>query len=331
MHSTFSLLALLLAPTALVALPTAMPSFEDLLALSPRDLVPSYSSAPKPLQKRIDYFPAFTSPSQGSTWQAGGELTVAWNNTLPPYASNQIHYAAVIYLGYLDDSSPGLNLDVDHPLANVSLYDSPDPIQVTLPADLETRSTYLLVMGSTSNMSPQFTVNAVSAVAASSSTSSTSANPSTTAHASTPHVTSSLTSSSSTTAAPLSTRTTLYLANGDSTVLSSSSTTAATPASSSVSSSSSSSSESAGAVPVPVASSSSSPLPSSASTATSSSSSSASASTSASASAPIPTVATPAVAAASASATKTSGATTSQIGRATTLLLAGVVAAAMAL
>ncbi|GAA5949559.1 hypothetical protein JCM21900_000263 [Sporobolomyces salmonicolor] len=327
MHSTFSLLALLLAPTALVALPTAMPSFEDLLALSPRDLVPSYSSAAKPLQKRIDYFPAFTSPSQGSTWQAGGELTVAWNNTLPPYASNQIHYAAVIYLGYLDDSSPGLNLDVDHPLANVSLYDSSDPIQVTLPADLETRSTYLLVMGSTSNMSPQFTVNAVSAVSASSSTSSTSANPSTTAHASTTHVTSSSSSSSSTTAAPLSTRTTLYLANGDSTVLGSSSTTAATPASSPVSSSSSSSFESAGAFPVPVASPSSSPLPSSASTAASF----ASASTSASASASIPTVATPAVAAASASATKTSGATTSQIGRATTLLLAGVVTAAMAL
>ncbi|GAA5897430.1 hypothetical protein JCM5296_004160 [Sporobolomyces johnsonii] len=329
MHSTLSLLlALLLAPTALVALPTAMPSFDDVLALSPRDLVPSYASAPKPLQKRIDYFPAFTSPTQGSSWQAGGELTVGWNNTLPPYASNQIHYAAVIYLGYLDDSSPGYNLDVDHPLANVSLYNSTDPIQVTLPADLETRSTYLLVMGSTSNMSPLFTVNAVSAAASSSSTSSTSANPSTT------HVAPSSMTSSSTTAVPLSTRTTLYLANGDSTVLgSSSATTTTTPASSAASISSSSTSESAGPVAVPVASPSSSPLPSSASAsaAPSSSSSSTSASTSTSASASTPTVASPAVAAASASATKTSGATTtSQIGG-TTLLLAGVVAAAIAL
>ncbi|GAA6062603.1 hypothetical protein JCM10212_004898 [Sporobolomyces blumeae] len=186
--STLSLLALAL-PAFVSALPTPSPEpfpalapdFDDVLRLSPREVEPAYLlakrledyTAPKPLKNSIAYFPAITSPAEGSEWAAGGSLTVAWNNTKPNYAENQIHKYATLLLGYTDASSPGYHLDIDHPLANVTLYGSEDPIEVTLPADLPTRSSYILVLGSTANTSPLFTINAVGGDASSAGTSST--------------------------------------------------------------------------------------------------------------------------------------------------------------
>ncbi|GAA5930211.1 uncharacterized protein JCM15063_004746 [Sporobolomyces koalae] len=198
MHSTnlctLSLLALA-ASTVSYALPTAVRThpepalaaeFEDILARSPRDLAPAYElverdqdeqyTAPKPLRINIAYFPAIEQPTEGSTWTAGQQLTVGWNNTKPDYAPNQIHNYAQLLLGFRnpDDPSSGLNLDIDRPLANVSLYGTEDPISVQLPADLPTRSTYLLVLGSTANMSPLFMITAIDAEQSESSVASSS-------------------------------------------------------------------------------------------------------------------------------------------------------------
>ncbi|GAA5949005.1 hypothetical protein JCM3765_003981 [Sporobolomyces pararoseus] len=180
--STLAVLSLLSSFTQ--ALPTPSPEFDDILLLSPRELVPAYVdkrdvpdyTAPKGLKQSIAYFPAISSPEEGSVWKAGSSLTVAWNNTVPDYAPNQIHNYATLLLGFRneDDPASGLNLDVDHPLANVSLYGTADPIQVQLPSDLPTRSTYLLVLGSTANMSPLFTIEGTDTESSSSSPSSSS-------------------------------------------------------------------------------------------------------------------------------------------------------------
>ncbi|GAA5887678.1 hypothetical protein JCM16303_003723 [Sporobolomyces ruberrimus] len=168
---TFLALATSLASINALPTPAGSAEFDDLLVLSPRELVPAYVdkrdvpdyTAPKGLKQSIAYFPSIESPSQGSVWTAGGQLTVAWNNTKPNYAPNQIHNYASLLLGFRnpDDPASGLNLDIERPLANVSLYGTEDPISVQLPSDLPTRSTYLLVLGSTANMSPLFTIEAV--------------------------------------------------------------------------------------------------------------------------------------------------------------------------
>ncbi|GAA6019881.1 hypothetical protein JCM11491_004852 [Sporobolomyces phaffii] len=180
--STLSILSLAASFVHGRPTPAASAEFDDVLLLSPRDLVPAYVdkrdvpdyASPRHLRQNIAYFPAIESPEQGSVWTAGQALTVAWNNTKPDYAPNQIHNYASLLLGFRnpDDPSSGLNLDVDHPLANVSLYGSEDPIYVTLPSDLPTRSTYLLVLGSTANMSPLFTINGVDSESSSSVSSS---------------------------------------------------------------------------------------------------------------------------------------------------------------
>jgi hypothetical protein len=82
--STLAILSLLSSFAS--ALPTPSAEFDDILQLSPRDLVPAYVdkrdvpdyTAPKGLKQSIAYFPAIISPEQGSTWKAGSSLTVAW-------------------------------------------------------------------------------------------------------------------------------------------------------------------------------------------------------------------------------------------------------------
>ncbi|GAA5895911.1 uncharacterized protein JCM6883_001655 [Sporobolomyces salmoneus] len=169
--STLALLSLLSSLSSALPTGSAAPEFDEILSLSPRDLVPAYLDkrdvpdypAPKPIKQSIAYFPSIETPSAGSVWSAGSYLTVAWNNTKPDYPPEQIHNFASLLLGFrnADDPASGLNLDIERPLANISLYGSEDPIEVQLPDDLVTRSTYLLVLGSTANMSPLFTIEGI--------------------------------------------------------------------------------------------------------------------------------------------------------------------------
>lgn len=81
--STVALLSLL---ASIQARPTPSAEFDEVLNLSPRDVVPAWVdkrdvpdyTAPKGLKQSIAYFPAIESPEQGSVWRAGSELTVAW-------------------------------------------------------------------------------------------------------------------------------------------------------------------------------------------------------------------------------------------------------------
>lgn len=85
---------------------------------------------------------------------------------------------ARLILGYTSPSSPGLNLDLgtlslcdllvtqqltalaDRPLGlDIALYEGPTRYNFTLPADLPSRSTYILsFQGSSGNISPEFTI-----------------------------------------------------------------------------------------------------------------------------------------------------------------------------
>lgn len=101
--------------------------------------------------------------------------------TTPPYDPAQIPQSARVILGYLSESSPGFHLDLgrqsrnfeldqnewltpvdlnppENPLAEVNLYQAPFTAQVTLPTGIPTRSTYLLILGSSGNTSPLFTI-----------------------------------------------------------------------------------------------------------------------------------------------------------------------------
>jgi len=81
-----SLLFTALSTVSALPTPAADPSFDDILSLSPRELLPAYLEerdvpnypSPKPLRNLIAYFPKITSPSDGSEWSAGAPLTLAW-------------------------------------------------------------------------------------------------------------------------------------------------------------------------------------------------------------------------------------------------------------
>ncbi|GAA5960666.1 hypothetical protein JCM8115_001787 [Rhodotorula mucilaginosa] len=174
----------LLAASVASALPLATPlddptSFADLERRAEFDTIPTGVSL-------IDYFPRFTSPTSSSVFQAGGNIEISWNNTRPDYPDEQLHKSALVILGYLDDADPsgGYHLDFQNPLGNVSFFSGSGSASLPLPANLKTRSTYLLTMGSTRNISPLFTIEATSAASATSAGSSSSSSSSASAAAS---------------------------------------------------------------------------------------------------------------------------------------------------
>ncbi|GAA5987284.1 hypothetical protein JCM10908_001892 [Rhodotorula pacifica] len=170
----------------------------------------------------IDYFPHFTSPTSSSVFQAGGDIEISWNNTKPDYADNQLHKSALVILGYLDDNDPsgGYHLDIQHPLGNVSFYAGPGRVSLPLPANLTTRSTYLLTMGSTRNISPLFTIQGTDPVAASSSSASASTPSSSSSSSSASSDVSSAASSSSSASPQIGSKPlTVYFPDGSVTVL----------------------------------------------------------------------------------------------------------------
>ncbi|GAA6021848.1 hypothetical protein JCM10207_004517 [Rhodosporidiobolus poonsookiae] len=108
----------------------------------------------------IDYQPAITSPSGGEVWIAGNEYTASWNQELPSgIALQNVSQTADLVLGYTVEGETSLHLSWT--LAqDIQLY-APNPASVTftLPSDLETRDSYLLVLlGSTHNQSGKFTI-----------------------------------------------------------------------------------------------------------------------------------------------------------------------------
>ncbi|GAA5898769.1 hypothetical protein JCM6882_003994 [Rhodosporidiobolus microsporus] len=133
----------------------------------------------------IDYQPPFTSPEGGEVWFAGMSYSASWTQQLPSDISvENVSTTADLVMGYKVDGESSLHLSWT--LAeDVPLYaPNPGSVDFTLPADLETKDSYFLVLlGSTHNQSPEFTIVAnpiARMLGGGSSSSSSSAAPTTT-------------------------------------------------------------------------------------------------------------------------------------------------------
>jgi hypothetical protein len=106
--------------------------------------------------------PTITTPNSGTKWRAGGQFTVKWDTTYDDGTGKKVPipstYKGDIKLGYLEGSDYNEHLLWD--LA--SGFDlNKGSQQITLPADLVTRTGYIIVlMGDSGNASPKFTIRA---------------------------------------------------------------------------------------------------------------------------------------------------------------------------
>lgn len=96
-------------------------------------------------------------PTASDNWSAGAPSEVTWDKSCvddPKFKD----YKGSLLLGYEEAGSDSSNLDVEHPLADgFKLADG--YVDFTLPSDLETRSTYFVVLlGDSGNRSDKFTI-----------------------------------------------------------------------------------------------------------------------------------------------------------------------------
>ncbi|KAI8078194.1 uncharacterized protein B0P05DRAFT_542890 [Gilbertella persicaria] len=106
--------------------------------------------------------PKITSPTTGTKWRAGGTFTVKWETTYFDGSSNvpiPDTQNGRIMLGYLENNDP-YNEHLKWTLAtNFPLNSGAQ--QITLPSDLSTRTSYIIVlMGDSGNASNKFTIQA---------------------------------------------------------------------------------------------------------------------------------------------------------------------------
>ncbi|CAO3668782.1 hypothetical protein G6F56_003954 [Rhizopus delemar] len=106
--------------------------------------------------------PTITTPNSSTKWRAGGSFVVKWATTYNDgekdvaIPSTQKGY---IKLGYLE-SDDEYNEHLLWDLASDFNLDS-GAQTITLPSDLETKRTYIIVlMGDSGNASPKFTIQA---------------------------------------------------------------------------------------------------------------------------------------------------------------------------
>ncbi|KAM0786567.1 hypothetical protein ACM66B_002023 [Microbotryomycetes sp. NB124-2] len=158
--SLLALLSTVLTSEARPVLPAALVARGDVRRLADvgePSVLDQDEYALKPVSNLISYFPRITSPVRGQVWQEGQQVEVACG-TAPPYDPSQIPQQANVTLGFLSAVRPGFNLDIAHPLATVQLYEEPYSVTITLPTNITTRDTYLLILGSSGNTSPLFTI-----------------------------------------------------------------------------------------------------------------------------------------------------------------------------
>lgn len=116
-------------------------------------------SDPQQLDKRIVYNPPVLSPSKHTVWHAGRTETVKWEVDQDEIPADAKNYKGTIKLGYLPKNGEG-GLNLHWTLAsNFPITD--ESTDVELPADLETRDDYIIVvMGDSGNRSKKFTIKA---------------------------------------------------------------------------------------------------------------------------------------------------------------------------
>jgi hypothetical protein len=107
--------------------------------------------------------PHITTPNSGTKWRAGGSFIVKWDTTYFD-GTGQVPipdgFKGTIKLGYLEDGDEyNEHLQWGDLATGFALNSGAQ--RITLPADLETKTSYIIVlMGNSGNASPKFTIQA---------------------------------------------------------------------------------------------------------------------------------------------------------------------------
>ncbi|CAO3628177.1 unnamed protein product [Mucor fragilis] len=108
--------------------------------------------------------PKISTPNSGTKWRAGQSYVVKWETTYNDGTGQQVPipdgYKGTIKLGYLENNDPyNEHLKFGDLAKDFALNAGSQTI--TLPADLETKTSYIIVlMGNSGNASPKFTIQA---------------------------------------------------------------------------------------------------------------------------------------------------------------------------
>ncbi|TNY18276.1 hypothetical protein DMC30DRAFT_63977 [Rhodotorula diobovata] len=112
-------------------------------------------------QSKIDYQPSFTSPKGGEVFIAGSETyTASWDQELPSdIPAGNVSKTADLVLGYDKEGSTSLHLNWTL-ASDIALYaPNPSSVDFVIPDDVPSGDSYFLVLlGSTRNQSPRFSV-----------------------------------------------------------------------------------------------------------------------------------------------------------------------------
>ncbi|KAG2224669.1 hypothetical protein INT45_007914, partial [Circinella minor] len=105
----------------------------------------------------IVYNPEIISPNESSKWRAGETYTIQWSPTISGQSIPE-EIKGTIMLGYLEEGSMNENL---HWTLAKDFQLSSGAQSITLPSDLETKTSYIIVvMGNSGNASAKFTIRA---------------------------------------------------------------------------------------------------------------------------------------------------------------------------
>jgi hypothetical protein len=113
--------------------------------------------------------PPITSPTTSTVWHSGETVTVTWDTSNIPPASQLTNPTGMVVLGYIDNPADGEHLMLNPPLAsNFSI--TAGSVSFTVPSVI-TRSDYIVALfGDSGNISPTFTIQGTDASSSASPT-----------------------------------------------------------------------------------------------------------------------------------------------------------------
>ncbi|KAJ4481965.1 hypothetical protein J3R30DRAFT_3455516 [Lentinula aciculospora] len=131
------------------------------------------------LLSRDVYDPPITSPTASTVWQVGQTVTVSWDTTNLPPASQLTDPNGTVVLGYMTSPTDSEHLMLDPPLAqDFPLSDG--KVSFTVPS-VVTRTDYIIALfGDSGNISPTFTIQGSDSSSSSALSTTTSATPTST-------------------------------------------------------------------------------------------------------------------------------------------------------
>ncbi|KAJ3747083.1 hypothetical protein DFH05DRAFT_1393651 [Lentinula detonsa] len=123
------------------------------------------------LLSRDVYDPPITSPAASTVWEVGQTVTVTWDTTNLPPASQLTDPNGTVVLGYMTSPTDSEHLMIDSPLAqDFPLSDG--QVSFTVPS-VVTRTDYIIALfGDSGNISPTFTIQGTDTSSSASTTSS---------------------------------------------------------------------------------------------------------------------------------------------------------------